>query len=295
MTVQKAHEATHEGNLEIGDTLIPSAVLEDGTRVITSKGFLTALGRPWKGASRTDLPNFIGAKNLKPFVSKELHDGLNPIKYVGLRGALVNGYKAEILPLICDVYLKAREDGKITQRQEPVAKQAEILVRSLSKVGIIALVDEATGYQDTRIKNALVKILEKFITDEYREWSKTFPDEFYREMFRLKGWQWNPKSVKRPQIIGRYTNDIVYDRLAPGVLDALRRKNPTTLKGYRKHKHHQWLTGDVGNPALKGHLEGTMALMRAAPNWRRFTEMLNRAYPKYGENIALALEFDESD
>lgn len=80
----KILKAIYPGELEIGGTIIPCAVLEDETRVLISKGFLTALGRPWKGGSRTELPNFIGAKNLTPYVSNKLRDGLNPLNYKNL-------------------------------------------------------------------------------------------------------------------------------------------------------------------------------------------------------------------
>ena len=90
-----------------------------------------------------------------------------------------------------------------------------------TSIGIIGLVDEATGYQGIRAKRALATILEEFIAEELQPWTKTFPYEFYEEIFRLKGWP-GPDGVKRPSVIGHYTNDIVYARLAPGVLDELK-------------------------------------------------------------------------
>lgn len=106
-------------------------------------------------------------------------------------------------------------------------------MRAFAKVGIIALVDEATGYQDKRAQNALAKILEKFIAEEMQPHTKTFPEEFYRQIFRLRGWEWKPWTVKKPGVIGHYTNDIVYERLAPDVLDELKRPNPTNEAGNR--------------------------------------------------------------
>lgn len=146
---QVAH-ATHEGTLVIGNVELPVAVLQDGTRVITSHAMMTALGRPWKGSyRRTELPNFISAPNLIPFITKELADVLEPLPYVShrTRARSVIGYRAELLPLVCDVYLAAREAQRLRPTQLPTARQAEVLVRSLSKVGIVALVDEVTGYQ----------------------------------------------------------------------------------------------------------------------------------------------------
>lgn len=295
MPKEKIIEATHEGKLSIGGTEIPSAVLKDGTRVLISKGFLTALGRPWKGGSRTELPNFIGAKNLIPYVSNELREGLNPIKYKNLRGKIVKGYKAKILPLVCDVYLEARDNKKLTKSQVIVAKKADILVRALATVGIIALVDEATGYQYDRSRKALNEILEKFIKAELGKWAKTFPDEFYQEIFRLRGWQYIPFSVKRPGVVARYTNDLVYERLAPGVLNELRRKNPTTKPGRRKHKLFQWLTEDVGHPRLREHLASVIALMKASTKWDQFYRMLQRALPKYMEQLPLDIDVPDDN
>jgi hypothetical protein len=126
-----------------------------------SKAFMTALGRPWKGSyKRTNLPNFIDAKNLLPFIPKELYDVLDPVEYLNKRGQKVQGYRAELLQMVCDVYLDARKGGKLTPTQEPVASQAEILIRGFARVGILALVDEATGYQRDRATDALAQILE---------------------------------------------------------------------------------------------------------------------------------------
>jgi hypothetical protein len=292
---EKIYQAVAEGVLQIGDIEIPVAVLDDGTRVITRKGFLTALGRPWKGSSRTELPIFVGAVNLKPFVSNELYDGLIPLKYKSLQGALVDGYKALILPMICDTYLAAREADVLTKTQQPAAKQAEILIRSLAKVGIIALIDEATGYQEIRTKRALADILEKFIAQELRPWVKTFPDEYYQELFRLRGWYYDSASVKRPPLIGKITNEIIYKRLAPGVLDELKKVTPVDDKGRRKHRYFQRLTENIGYKKLQETLSNVIVLMRAASNYRKFESMINRAMPKYGHSYEIPLDYREED
>jgi hypothetical protein len=109
----------------------------------------------------------------------------------------------------------------------------------------------------------------------------TFPPKFYREMFRLRGLTFDG-SAKRPRFIGKLTNDLVYTRLAPGVLEELKKKNPAVgEKGRRKSKHHQWLTGDIGHPALREHLEAVSTLMMAADTWEQFYKMLNRTKPVY--------------
>jgi len=132
------------------------------------------------------------AKNLQPFISSHLEGGLVPMVYLSKTGKQVTGYNAEIIPLICDVYLKARDHKKLIASQQKLAHIAEVLVRSLSKIGIVALVDEATGYQEVRDKNELHRILGMYVRQEFLPWTKRFPDPFYEELFRLQDWAYNP-------------------------------------------------------------------------------------------------------
>lgn len=285
--------ATHEGIIEIGGAQLPCAVLEDGKRVLTQSGFMRTMGRARQAKGReyydsdVNLPAFLSGKNLRPFISSELLVTSSQIEFKPLKGARAFGYPAELLPQVCDVFLKARDAGVLVKNQEHIAKRADILMRGLAHVGIAALVDEATGYQDVRDRQALQKILELFISNELLKWSKRFPDDYYKEMFRLKGWQWQGIKVKRPQVIGHYTNDVVYQRLAPGVLEELRRLNPPDEAGHRKHRHHQWLTPDVGHPKLRDHLNGVIALMKVAASWTEFTRMVNKVFPKKNQNYEL--------
>jgi hypothetical protein len=280
--------ATHAGNLKIGSAELPCAVLEDGTRVLTQEGFLEAIGRARKAkggqgaSSASRLPAFLSAKNLTQFIPDDLMTASSPVIFKTVTGGRAFGYKAELLPLVCQVYLNARDNKALSPTQEPIAAKCDILIRGLAAVGIVALVDEATGYQNVRAREALERILEAFISDELLKWAKTFPDEFYRQLFRLRGWHMTPLSVKRPILVGKLTNGIVYERLAPGVLDELKKKTPKDDKGRRVHKYHQWLTEDVGNPRLREHLAAVIALMRASATWDGFSRALERAFPKLG-------------
>lgn len=289
-------KATHEGVLKTGG--IPCFVLEDGTRVLSRIGFLRALGRKGKakGGRRYDeefkTPVFLTATNLKPFIQKELIDNSTPVIFRPKTGGPAYGYKADLLPMVCEVFIDAKDAGELLPIQEHIYEQCKILLRGLARVGITALVDEATGYQEVRDRLALQKILEAFITKELAAWAKRFPDEFYQELFRLRNWQWQGMSVKRPILVGKLTNDLVYDRLAPGILDELRKKNPIVGTGYRKHRHHQWLTEDVGHPALAQHLHATIAFMRASKDWLSFHRMMDKAFPKKNDTMQLALDGD---
>ncbi len=289
--------ATHEGVLTIGNLELPVAVLSDGRRVLTASAMLTALGRPYKGSyKRTELPSFLSAANLKPFITDELRDVLQPIEFRGTKGQ-GTGYLAEILPLVCDAYLRAREAGKVRGVQANVARQAEVLVRSLSKVGIRALVDEATGYQSIRPQDALQQYLQLLIKSELAAWVKKFPDEFYENIYKLKAWPWPGMSKNRYSVVAHYTRDLVYERMAPGLLQELEKKSPKNEKGQRSNLLQEWLSTDIGDPMLAQHLHSLIMFQRLALangyGWKRFLNMVDQVLPK--KDATMLLPFIEPD
>lgn len=297
--------ATHVGTLKIGDMEFACANLPDGRRVISEATMMRALARGYSGyysqrdaAARPGsavLPRYVSPAALRPFISKEVTDLLTaPIAYLQPEGATVSkGVDAEVLPQICEVWLKARGAGVLNDKQEATAAKAEIIVRGLATVGIIALIDEATGHQYERARNALEQILEKFISKELARWVKTFPDEYYGQIFRLRGWKRDPLDGKRPQVVGRWTSNIVYARLAPGVLDRLKEITPKDYKGRFKHKLFQRLSDDVGVRALREHLASVTTIMAIAPSWEWFMSKLDQRHPKF--NTTLSLPFPEED
>lgn len=301
---QPPPRADYIGELIIGDAVLPCAVLADGTRVLNQAGFLRAIGRARSPKAGTgvlstvdELPFFLQAEILKSFISDDLRESTKPIFYETRTGNAV-GYNAELLPRVCNVYLKFRDQclkdhGRIPARYARIIEACDMLVRGLAEVGIVALVDEATGYQDDRAKNALAKILEAFIAKELRKWVSTFPTDFYKELFRLRGWHFPDLPAdqrKRPILVGKLTNDVVYDRLAPGVRQELQRLTPRDDKGRLKHKLFQRLTEDTGNPKLREHLASVVALMKAADDWEHFMRMINRSLPRYGDTLLLDLK-----
>lgn len=303
MTKDKKLQATHEGQLKIINKILPCAVLEDGTRIISSSSVFIAFDRTPRGAARGNideksvlrsLPSFIAAENLLPYIEQELHDLRSVIEYTDTKNRTRKGFKAEILPVLCDIYIKANKDGILTSRQVKLVEISEIMISSLAKIGITALIDEATGYQNVRTKDALQIILDKYLLKEFETWSKRFPDNFYKEMFRLRNWNINTVNfTKRPSVVGTYTQDIVYDRLAPSILKELETLNPKDIKGNRKNKHHQFLTDDIGHPALSQHLHTVIAFMKAATNWEEFVKMLERALPKKNKQTLVDIEPEE--
>lgn len=290
--------ATHEGPLRIRDIEFDCAVLDDAecTRVISEAKFMSALGIYRSGAlsvrrwSRdgAQIPLFLAHKNLKPFAENHLGTvHFQPERYVTLKGNVAHGIPAKVIPTVCEIWIDADREGVLGKTQKIIAAKSDILLRGFAQVGIIALVDEATGYQDLRPRRALEKILDKYLLKNFAAWAKRFPDEFYEEMFRLREWEWRGRKTNPPGIVGHYTRDLVYLRLAPGLLEELEKRNPKSENGSRKAKHHQWLSEDIGHPKLRDHLIQVITLMRACGDWETFYHLLDRALPKVNETLML--------
>jgi P63C domain-containing protein len=296
--IKQATHGSPDHPLRIGDIEIPCYVLEDGRRVIVQGGMMTALDMKQGTAGRGSgdrLVKFIATKAVFPYADKQLVDVItDPIKF-RIGSALAYGYEATILADICDAVLKAREHGDLHYQQEHIAQRCEILVRAFARVGIIALVDEATGYQRDRAKDALSRILEAFIAKELQPWLRTFPADFYQEMFRLRGMEYPNDTVQRPRYFGVLTNDVVYDRLAPGVLEQLKKINPKDETGRRKHKNFQWLTRNLGYPKLREHLGAVVATMKLSSDWYDFKAKLDKNYPRIGKPTQLEFDYEKEE
>lgn len=171
------------------------------------------------------------------------------------------------------------------------AQKAEILTRALAQTGIVALIDEATGYEKVRPQNALQSYLELVIRKELAAWAKRFPEEFYENIYRLKGWKWPGMQKNRFSVVAHYTKDLVYRRLGPGVLEELEKKSPKNESGYRPNKLHQWLTDDIGHPMLAQHLHAIMMFQCLAiangDGWNKFLLTVDKVLPKKGNTLEL--------
>lgn len=294
-------QAEYTGTLAIGDMKFPCSVLSDGTRILTQSDFMQGMGMYYSGwvaknrsaeDASADVPHFLSFKNLKPFVDKNLGSLQSiSLKYKTAKGSIAHGIRAEIIPKVCEVWLDAEDNGTLGSRQKLIAGKAKLLMRSLAHVGIIALVDEATGYQSVRPKDALQAYLEQIIRKELAAWAKKFPDEFYENIYKLKAWPWPGMKKNRYSVVAYYTRDLVYERIAPGLLKELEDKSPKNESGNRPHKLHQWLTDDIGNPLLAQHIHSIVMFQRLAIangfGWNRFLKMVDQVLPKRGDTLAL--------
>lgn len=297
-------KAVAEGNLKIGDLVLGCAVLDDdkNTRVLTQNAFLKAIGRhPFasggSGSSIDETAPFLRANNLKPFISEDLLRSTKPRLYLprnptaGL-GGIGYGYPASLLPDVCWVYQDALTAGKLLKGQAHIGEACRAFLKALTNYAIEDLVDEATGFADLKKRRAIDKIIERYVEKEAQPWVKMFDLEFYRQIYRLNGWEFDPDKSARPGVVGHWTNDI-YDRLAPGVRAELHRRVRRNEKGKPIQKLTQLLTLEEGRPELRRLLEGVIVAMKLSDDWESFKGKLDSLYPRFGDTIAMPLNGGE--
>lgn len=292
--------ATHDGPLHLGEATIQSAVLSDRRRVLTQSDVMRALGRARQAKGRSyydgdvNLPAFLTAKNIRPFIPNELYVTSSQIEFRRKGGGKAFGYPAELLPKICGVFIDADEASKLNANQKHIATKARVLLRAFAEVGIIALVDEATGYQDERPKDELQKILAAYISPTLLPWTEKFPIEFFKEMFRVYGWPWpfsgaEYKGPLGPRYAGKIIKKIIFENLPPGVLDELEKLNPPDKKWQRKSRMAQLLSSDIGHPHVEKLVAVNTALLRISDDRSAFWRAYARAFPKAGDQLELEI------
>jgi hypothetical protein len=283
-------QATHEGFLTLGGIELPCAVLENGKRVLTQSGVMVALGRARQAKGRdyydgdVNLPAFLTAKNLKPFIPEDLYVTSSQIEFRGKNGSKAFGYDALLLSRVCGVFLDAKAANALVVSQEHIAERALILIRGLADVGIIALVDEATGFQYDRPRRDLEEYLSKFLSESLRRWVRTFPGDYFKHLCRLKGVELRA-DMRLPQYFGHLTNDLVWKRIAPGLLQALKERKQE--RGSKSDKLHSWTSEDLGRPELLLHLGMVVGLMKIHTDYDAFHAQLNKIAPIFPDTPGL--------
>ncbi|MFT4465073.1 MAG: P63C domain-containing protein [Sodalis sp. (in: enterobacteria)] len=292
--------AKKAGNITIGDMTIQCAVLEDGSRVLSERAITKAFGGKrggshWKRMKNNPdcayLPVFLSAKNIKPFINNELLEGLARRRlFKSNKGASpAYGIEASLLPKICNVYLKMRDNGNtLLPSQIPISVQADIVMRGLAEVGIVALVDEATGHIDEKRQDEYRTLFQDFIREQVKEYSKEFPKQFTDGFYRLYGLT-QKTPVRHPQFFGKFTRKYIYEPLAlskGAVLDMLDEQNPVVYaNGKRRYKMFQFLTENVGMPIFRAHLWQVVGILSSSRNKTEFDRAFKRAFPRTGTQM----------
>lgn len=269
-----------QGKLPIGDLKLDCHVLNDERRVFTQGEMVRALTG---GTDSSNLARYLASN---PLTTAGLSGG--PIRFrIPGNPQLAVGSEATLLIEICEKYLDARAQRLLRSNQQHLARQAEVIVRSCAKVGIIALIDEATGYQKVRARNALQVKLQAFIADELQDWALMFPEEFWLELARLEGVHYSARS--RPLRWGKYIMLFVYDAIDEDVGRELRKKNPNPRF---LRNHHQWLK-EFGREKVHDQIERVITIMKLCNDMNEFREKFARVFKKSPIQLSL-FDFDLS-
>ena len=234
------------GTIQVGDEDLKCYVLDDGRRVISRVGateFLT------KQLGNGDLEGYLRSQRVEPFLPPRWQDELIDFGLPGVTHKRVAGLRAETFLDVCRGLMIARDEGTLTEIQSDMARRASAFVIACSKIGLIALIDEATGYQYERSEDALQFKLKLFLEEEMRAWEKTFPDELWVEFGRLTGWTGGVSS--RPKYWGKLVMELIYGYLDEDVARWLKANAPRPRSG---QNYHQWLSSQYGLKKLTEHI-----------------------------------------
>jgi hypothetical protein len=283
-------EAIRDGQLQIGDIWIDCYVLKDGRRLFHKRGLAKALGLKSEGGNA--FMKSMGRKSLGSVITGSLREKLdNPVIFKPLSGDPAHGYEGIFVIELCDAIWEAGRAGKLHPNQEFLSKQSEIIVRSSAKVGIIALIDEATGYIKDKQKEEYRELFKEFIRSECREWEKEFPDQFFEMLYRMYNLKRNKDKTRHPQFFGKFIRKYIYSPLANSkgaILEMLDEKNPVVYKsGGRKFKMFTFLSDEIGLPSFRAHMWQIIGIGNATRTKEGFQKGFNSAFPKSGDQMGL--------
>ncbi|MCE5303519.1 MAG: P63C domain-containing protein [Planctomycetaceae bacterium] len=250
-----------------GDATLPCYVLDDGRRVISRSG---ATGILSDGKGGGNLESYLRVEALKPYVPSDLPGQMIEFSIDGVVNKTARGIEADTFLEICRAYVQALSDGKLqTDRQKEIAVKCGMFLAACAKVGLVALIDEATGYQYERPEDALQFKLRVYLEEEMRKWEKTFPDDLWQEFARLTHWQGGV--TRRPKYWGKLVMELVYEYLDPDVAKWLKDNAPKPRGG---QNYHQWLSSQYGLKKLTEHLWMLVGMARACDTMRDLREKM---------------------
>lgn len=267
------------GTLSIGQADLPVFVLQDGRRIISRNAATNVL----TGTKSGDLESYLNVTALENYLPADLAGQLIEFVLPGLEHKTTIGISAEAFLDICTAYVQALDEGKLqTPRQKAIATKAGMFLASCAKVGLEALIDEATGYQYVRAEDSLQFRLRLYLEKEMRKWERTFPKELWEQFGRLTHWE--GALHQRPRYWGKLVMELIYDYLEPDVANWLRENNPSPRKG---KNHHQWLSEQYGLKKLTEHIWKVVGMAMACNSIRELQTKMAESYGRVPTQYSL--------
>lgn len=258
---------------------IPCYVLNDGQRIFRLSNLTKAL----RGKEHGKFGNYLAPQNIQrhlpprlvPLID-ETHDrvpqGVIEFEY---NNKIEKGYNSEDFMDVCIAFIEAGHQSELSEVQKEILINANRYIMACAKVGITALIDEATGYQNLREENALQLKLKFFLSDQLRDWEKTFPDELWKQFGRLTNWQGSINS--RPRYWGKLVNELIYECIDEDLSKYLKENKPLMPS---HTKYHQWLNENYGVRALTEHIWQIIGMSRGCENISQLKELASKEFKK---------------
>lgn len=284
----KTPKVIRSGVLEIFNDL-PCYVLSDGQRVFRLSNLTKAL----RDKEHGKFGNYLAASNIVKYLPErlrpltdEFHDRTpQGVMEFEFDDKIEKGYNSEDFMDVCSAFVTANlNNEKLSEAQQEIVRNANKFILATAKIGIVALIDEATGYQAERNSKELQLKMKYFLTDDdkAKEWERTFPNELWYEFGRLTDWKGSLK--KRPKYWGKLVNALIYDLLDKDIAGYLRKNK---VPKYNKHiKYFQWFN-EYGTKQLNQHIWQVIGMAKLC---RNMNELKHLASEKFNKEINLELD-----
>ncbi|MEO6149883.1 MAG: P63C domain-containing protein [Mucilaginibacter sp.] len=259
---------------------------EDRTHVFSERSLSSAFGFKGTGLywqkrklAAAELPAYLSSSVLKDFISSDLKNKLAAaISYVSTGKKVATGVEATALPLICDVFVKAAAAHPNNEALVKAGRAAYQIILAFSQYGVLKYVEQITGYRYNDEDTIITKQLKEFgVSPVIVEWQREFQIDFYRNIYRLKDWPFNPNTVKRPQVIGTYTNQYVYSYLPKDVFEWMKDNTPKTKDGKYAKRLFQSLDEKRGKELLRNQLVSITTMLKLSRSWQEFKDLFARS------------------
>lgn len=277
--------AEYEGILE----LVPGVILEcyvwkekgKPKRAFFKKGLARNLGM--KSGGGNVFMRTMNRKGLGSEIPAELRQKLdNPLILQTKKGDPIHTYDHTVMIDVCKAIWEAAKHGKLHPSQGFLVKHAEMIIIASAKVGLAALIDEATGYIKDKRKEEYIELYKEFILEQAKQYAKEFPEQFYDVIYKIYNLRRNPIAKNHPQFFAGVTNKYIYGPLANSngaILEILREKNPIIYRsGGRKYNLFQFLS-EIGAPALTAQIWQFIGIGNASKSKESFDKAFKRAFP----------------
>lgn len=281
-------KAIANGSEKIRGVRLIGAVLNDiyRTRVFSERSLANAFGikgggQYWKKKKIEGavLPEFLSSNILKEFIDSELEALLSSaVLYISTTNKTATGIPANILPRICDVFVRAAKKFPENENIVKAAEAAYEIIMAFSEFGVIKWVDKITNYKYEEEDYVIQQQLALYVAPQILDWQKEFQSDFYKEIFRLKGWPYNPYTVARPGVVGTYTNQYIYSFLPTDVFKFIKDRTPKSKAGNYTVRLHQSLNNEVGKESLRNQLVTVTTLLRISKSWDQFKQLFQELY-----------------